>query len=216
MGTRKTSAIALAAAAMLAASSIGVAAQDDGADPLAPRFFRQGDTHSSVHERELECGTRPDRDADLTRAFYLCEGTFRSTDPRLNGHFYFLRPERTPIADGTGQVVGDRGVRLIRMRAAITNDEGRWVGVYTWLDPIEPFLNAIESAESAKLRERIERDWQATPATLQLEGQGAYEGLTAYVQVAGGPGDEQIGLIFSGEMPELAGEEPAPLASSSS
>jgi len=63
------------------------------------------------------------------------------------------------------------------------NEDGRWVGTYTCF--VEPTLG-------------IDRD------TVILRGEGAYEGLSAYLLIdwAGSSGDF-IGAIFPGEMPTV-------------
>ncbi len=75
---------------------------------------------------------------------------------------------------------------VIAASAAVENDDGRWAGSGTYLEG-----------------EELGETW-----TLVMQGQDAYEGLTALVVM--GPGGRSFAAaIFPGEMPKLPEEPPA-------
>jgi hypothetical protein len=141
----RTTTISILAIGLLAGSAVGVAAQDEEADPLAPASVTgsisgNSDTSGSVT-----------RDAGVT----ITEGVgFRQTwvasDPRLSGSVVYTGNWHG--YDGTG------GMSVQATSVVLVNDDGRWSGAGT----------ALSAGD-------FDMD------TMILRGEGAYEGLTAYV-----------------------------------
>jgi hypothetical protein len=110
----KSSVISILAIGLLAGSAVGVAAQDEAADPMAPSTFTGEFT-----------GTAEDS-TDPATGLEVSVSAWEATDPRASGTW--TGTEDAAVLDGDdGQrfSVGREAVRL-------ANDGGAWVGTRRW------------------------------------------------------------------------------------
>ncbi len=166
---RSTSGLSIVLAiGLLAGSAVGVAAQSEDADPMAPAVV----TGSIDGRRDLSGSvtTDPGTGATITESVGFRQ-TWEASDPRLSG---------SVIYTGNWHSYGDGDLQVEASSVVLDNAEGRWIGTGT-----------------AMVAGGLAMD------TMILRGEGAYEGLTAYVvqDWAQGPVAAFTAAIFPGEMP---------------
>ena len=151
------------------------AASDDAAQPAAAAFV------TGTIDVENEATLTPPVDTMVDgylqgRGWELEGATIEMDDPRLSGTVTRMLNANVWQGDDFLFVRNDR----VRME----NDEGAWSGVSTTYSASGPGVMGAA------------RDVDTIIAT----GEGAYEGLTAYLVIDGGVVE---GLVFPGEMPPL-------------
>ena len=155
----RTTTISILAVGLLAGSAVGVAAQDEAADPMAPAFFEveyiAGDDFEVVEGtyEELEEGER--FVGEVVRGML-----FEAEDPRASGE--------VSMVDNIGVVFfeppADRSVSDVRARSIrLENEAGAWEGT-GWAATNVPESGGPMAGTVARMA--------------MLEGTGAYEGLT--------------------------------------
>jgi hypothetical protein len=183
----KTSVISILAIGLLAGSSVGVGAQDEAADPMAPAVFKigfagapAGTFDETVTETEQGLSVRNNGAIDIP---------VEAGDARASGLFTGPRNE---------EWVGRVGVVSAQIR--IVNDAGTWSGPVT----------EVLSLKAPSKREGGPAFNRKTSIAV-LTGDGAYEGLTLYLTEAQ---DEWLGYIIPTDLvppvPERPAEEPVP------
>jgi hypothetical protein len=147
--------IAIVAIAMLAGTSIGAAAQDGAEDPTAPAYFTgtSGEPAQVVEGEVTETET-----GNSMTGFQFLGIPFEATDPRISGTLDIA-------ANGSGQGVPEGFARLESRTYRIVNDAGSWSGTGSNLFALQRDEPAID----------VE--------TFLLSGEGAYEGLSAYIVI---------------------------------
>jgi hypothetical protein len=108
----KPTLISAIAIGLLAGSAVGVAAQDEAADPMAPSMFTAAVTGP------------PEPTTDPETGLTILVAPFESTDPRVSGTWMQVEDGAMfDVADGESVSVGRNAVRLV-------NDGGSWVGTH--------------------------------------------------------------------------------------
>ena len=153
MRTIKTITIFILAVGLLAGSAVGVAAQDEAADPMAPATFEVGFVNGPGGD-ELEGTTTDTEYGESRRGFGFVDFPFEAGDARASGLMTFVDND---------EVVGNALARARAMR--IVNDEGAWEGTSS------AFLRMLEEPTAGPPFDHV-----ADIAV--LTGEGAYAGLT--------------------------------------
>ena len=164
---------------LLATSAVTIAAQEEGdVDELTATSYVTG---TSGDPRQTIPGTDESRGGGLVehRGYTWADSTVDTDDPRLNGIMNTVANGDTRFLDPASGEFTD--VQAFSVR--ITNDEGGWSGQGTAL------IHGNGSTATTNLD------------TIILVGDGAYEGLTAYVLIDGTTTPVSLeGTIFQGEM----------------
>lgn len=172
-GTTIAIAIASLVTGMVIASTLGVAAQDAAADPMAPAYFTGG---FDAGPREVIEGSEEMTDAGprMTGTQFL-DIPFEVSDSRITGNL-------SVAANGAGARLPDGFSSLESRSWTITNEGGSWSGTGRNVFTRVGGEDAIMDME-----------------TMVLEGAGDYAGLYAYV-VADWLSEPQIkGVIYAQE-----------------
>ena len=153
---------------LMAGSAIGVTAQDEEADPMAPAVV----TGSISGQRHVDGSVTTDVGTGAT----ITEGvgfrqTWEASDPRLSG---------SVIYTGNWLRYGGGDMQVEASSVVLDNAAGRWIGTGT----------AMAAGD-------LSMD------TMILHGEGAYEGLTAYVMQDWSEGLPAAftAAVFPGDMP---------------
>jgi hypothetical protein len=178
MHTVRGSLVGVVILALLGGLGGAVLAQDDEDELMRPAYVT-GSVPSLVF-------TSPGSDTTGVGRF-ASEGvgqtqTWEADDPRLSGEATYT---------GNWRLYGDPyEVGVEAGRWTITNDDGTWAGTST----------AVEAREPATWEPKVYME------TLILDGQGGYDGLTAYLLIDGSPDPKVFqGIIF----PDTMAEPPA-------
>ena len=175
----RTTTISILALGLLAGSAVGVAAQDEAEVPTGASYFTGTIGASDVTGEPTEAVV----DGVLEVRGLMREGPIEATDPRLTGSL-------SRVLDFDVHSVGDlEDVVLFSAPHRIENDAGSWSGTGTGVIHAGADLSAEE-----------ELDFY----TVVLTGEGAYEGLSAFLLADFAPevGADIKGAVFPGEMPE--------------
>ena len=166
---------------LLATSAITAAAQDDGdVDELTATSYVTG---TSGDPRQTIAGTDSSSDGGLVehRGYTFADITVDTDDPRLNGIMSIVANGDERFLSGTVGSGKLTDVQAFGVR--ITNDEGGWSGQGTAL------IHGNGSTATTNLD------------TIILTGDGAYEGLTAYVLIDNTTTPPSLeGTVFQGAM----------------
>lgn len=182
MKKHMTAIIAIIAIGLIAASTIGVAAQSD--DSMAPSFFTgEGGLDASYTVETSE--TRAD---GVVAETFVLSARWASNDPRIDGLMTNLGTtldyRQGALSDSGTDVTGLIGSSLVR----VVNDDGAWEGT---LDSV-----AIEDDGTDQVS-----GW--------LVGEDAYEGLMAYVVIDyNSPCCKLSGHITPEDPPSVSGTLP--------
>ena len=179
----KTTITSILALGLLAGSAVGVAAQDEEADPMRPAVFKtdfRGGDYLEGTVTETEQG-------QSLRGASLVDARFEAGDARASGRLDFVQNEER---------VGRVGV--LRTEVRIVNDAGSWTGPLTTVQT----LKAPDKRAGGPPFSRL-----TTIGT--LTGDGAYAGLTLFI-TSTGPG-ENVGYIIPTDLVPPVPEWPAEL-----
>ena len=180
----RTSLISSLTLGLLASSVIGVAAQDE--DAVDAAYFT-GTIGESTVVGEPTDGVV---DGVLQIRGLEREGPIESTDPRITGSL-------SRVIDLDAHPVGEfEEVAIFTVQHRIENDAGSWAGTSIGVGHAGPGVSEEEALDFD---------------TVLLSGDGAYEGLSAFLFADFAPevGADIKGVIFPGEMPEPAVAAPA-------
>ena len=185
-----TSVVSILAIGLLAGAAVGVAAQDEEAaseEPTGASFF----TGQLIPDGEVVAEPEENVvDGVLQGRGFVVEGdVFEVSDPRVSGSL-------SRALNASIQKVGDFEDIIFQSAAwRIENDDGAWSGQGTALVHVGAEIAQDESTDFD---------------TVVLTGEGAYEGLTAYVHADWTEEPVAVeGAVFAGEAPPLAELQPA-------
>jgi hypothetical protein len=116
----KPTLISILAIGLLAGSAVGVAAQDEAADPMAPAYV----TGTVASGGGGSQGTTTSADGFTRIDGYESTNLWEASDPRLNGTAFYT---------GNWQRYGAAGFQVEAGTRVLENDGGRWVGTTTAL-----------------------------------------------------------------------------------
>jgi hypothetical protein len=177
MRTIKTTTISILALGLLAGSAVGVAAQDEEATT-------EPNTPAIVSGSMLGVGEPTQEPVDTVvdgvtqgRGSVIEGERIEADDPRLTG-------SATTSVNGDVRSVGDSVAFLLSISMRIENDEGSWSGLCDSL---------------------LIADGRPDPFACLFSGEGAYDGLSAYL-VFENPEQPPFpfqGLIFEGNLPPM-------------
>lgn len=176
MRTIRTITTSLLAVGLLTGSAAGVAAQDEGGEPVSTSFTGKFTSQSDVISEGTS--TRSPDGLELTTDIVVVQSMV-SSDPRLTGA---VTATLTYLID-TNVVIDHTANILATGTYELANDGGSWLGEATNFGNTDLGVNS---------------------QTIIFEGRGGYEGLTAYAVVdwrdfAG----EYVGTVFPAAMPEV-------------
>lgn len=183
----RTTTISILALGLLAGSAVGVAAQEDEADPMRASTFKWNFGDAAPSEQYIE-GTVTETDYGSSyRGETIVDLTLEAGDPRASGLFTIV------------QNVEEMGrTRVITSMGRIVNDAGAWSG-----------------SGAGVLRSKKNNAPQRVVTMAVLTGEGAYEGLTLVLTDALDDArdyNDARGYIIAAEqppVPELPAEPPA-------
>jgi len=180
----KTTTIFILAVGLLAGSAVGVTAQEE--DPAGAAYFTGTIGESTVVGEPTEGVV----DGVLEVRGLEREGPIETTDPRLTGSLSRVIDLDVHPVDDFAEVV------LFTVQHRIENEDGSWSGTGT---------GVAHGGPGAPEEEALDFD------TVLLTGDGAYEGLSAFLLADFAPeiGADIKGVIFPGQMPEPAVAAPA-------
>jgi hypothetical protein len=181
----RTAFISAIAIGLLAGSAVGVAAQDDETS-FEPPVEVTGTIHTGGGCSQEVLGGEPTATSPEQRRF-TCRSTTRMSDPRLDGTALYIYENwlydgtDLPVFEGCAEdpECEEPSLFLESGALSIENADGAWRG----RPVLNPFVGFPGYGEEAQL--------------MVLDGEGAYEGLTAFLRVA----DETHGFIIDGEFP---------------
>ena len=184
----RTTTISILALGLLAGSAVGVAAQDEEADPMAPAFFEVeylfGDDFEVVDGTYEELGPGQERfDGEFVRGTLV-----EAEDPRASGDLSQVESigvafDEAPSGSRSSADVRARSIRL-------ENEAGAWEGT-GWGASYAP-----QSPTEAR----------AVVIMNVLDGTGAYEGLTLFLAITA---DQSWGWIMPDGLVPAIPELPA-------
>jgi hypothetical protein len=162
----KTTFISILAIGLLAGSAVGVVAQDEEADPIAPSAFR-------ADFAGFPGGGPPDISFDPETGLESLGIIFEATDPRASGLL--------TVVAARGGVVGDTLPRYAHSKegARLVNDGGAWVGTLVNFDVEEPDERTKKQKKKGKGKAPI-----SGGGLFELTGEGGYDGLSMVASVS--------------------------------
>jgi hypothetical protein len=173
----KTTTVSILALGLLAGSAVGVAAQDEETptEPSTPAIVTG--TQLGVGEPVQESVDTVVDGVSQGRGSVMAGDQFEADDPRLTGSF-------SMAVNGDSRTIGDTAVYLISPSMRIENDEGAWSGQCDLL---------------------VIADGGPDPFACLFSGEGAYDGLSAYLVFENPeqPPNPFKGLIFEGPLPPM-------------
>jgi hypothetical protein len=174
----RTTTISILAAGLLAGTTVGVTAQDEGSERVTTSFTGRFTSQEDVISHGTSTGPGDDG-LELTTGIVVL-GSMVSSDPRLTGT---VTSALTYLID-TNAINDDHAANILATGTyELTNDEGSWLGEATNFGNIDLGVNY---------------------QTIIFEGRGGYEGLTAYAVVDWwGFAGEYVGTVFPAPMPEI-------------
>lgn len=179
----KNTTISVLAVGLLAGSAVGVAAQDEEAatEPSTPAIVTG--TQLGVGAPVQEATESVVDGVIQDRGLVIGGERFEADDPRLTGSV-------TSTANGDLRTIEGTPTFLLSIFLRIENDEGSWSG------PCDTLVIA---------------DGRADPFTCLFSGDGAYDGLSAYLvmEQPEQPPFPFQGLIFEGDPPPTPEMSPA-------
>jgi len=152
--------VLIAAIGLLVSGTIGVGAQDETADPLAPASFRfeYEQTHGSDVVRDEEAG------ADLFSVVVL------ANDPRASGVL--------TMANVSGGVRdGDHVWEISTQSMRLANDAGAWTGTGIGLQALSP----DERTRKQRRKDQGPPPLNDVASVYRLTGDGEYDGLALFL-----------------------------------
>jgi len=180
----KTTTISILAIGLLAGSTVGVAAQDEAVTDLgSPVYFTwtAGEPASAIE------GTF-DEDAGELRGAGAEGIPVEASDPRVSGLAYVLENGNREIGADTTAILESRSYRIV-------NDAGAWTGSSTFVQAGDPSVDGPPT---------IVRE------TGVLIGEGAYEGLIAFMTGDYREGSGGEGVIYGIAVPPVPDVPDAP------
>jgi hypothetical protein len=169
----KTGLISILAVSLLAGSVVGVAAQEEETEPSTPAVVTGN--MLGVGEPVQEPVETVVDGVSQGRGGVIAGDQFEADDPRLTGSV-------SQAVNGDLRTVGDTPAFLLSISLRIENDEGAWSG------PCDLLVVA---------------DGRRDPFACLFSGEGAYDGLSAYLVFENPeePPNPFQGLIFEGGLP---------------
>jgi len=168
----KSGLISILAIGLLAGSTAGVAAQDEAADHMAPAVV----TGTIFSKSDDADGTASAADGATLLEGVASTNKWNASDRRLSG---------TSTYTGNWLQYPAAGFQVEAATRVLENDDGRWVGTATAFADVNRNVGPPVNTN-----------------TVILHGEGAYEGLTAYVLTDYSERPATfVAAIFPGEMP---------------
>jgi hypothetical protein len=175
MQTIKTTAISILALGLMAGSTVGVTAQDEGAAADVSSFTADRTTQQDQVVEGMSSAS--DGLEETTGSVYM--GSLVSSDPRLTGTYTSVD---NYIVDTTEMLPDFSNFNvLVASTWELTNDGGSWL---------------IEATSFGNIEQGVNAGW------LEFAGQGGYEGLHAYAVANWLDSPQIVGTIFPRPRPE--------------
>jgi hypothetical protein len=182
----KTTTISILAIGLLAGSAVGVAAQEEEAEPSTPAYVTWEVTGDPT---SVEDGAF-DEELGQMRGLVVYGAPVEASDPRLSGLYNY-------VVNGNGQKLSTPDYALVESRSwRMENDGGAWTGTTTWVEVGPGTEGPPAMAAEAGI----------------LIGEGGYEGLIAIMHGDYGEGNQGEAVILEvpvppiPEVPELPAE----------